>query len=240
MLYAPGEVREDSVLLDAVSAEVQVVDGRRRLLGLFQRHPAAPVSPSLPLWMQVVSAVVTWLGAISVILAVLTFRLSGPWIRLRGEVDAENQIRLIATNHGRIAGYIYLLGVGTPRRAGLRLRPNAAIPVKPEIVIPGFQATDLKAGEIKVWEATWPAGGVEADRRTLSSKVVKTRKVEPGSRAAWVYATVNGKLRTDGSPTPRTRSSPRRRGRVVDGRVEPSGAYGRLSRLCIPSSSPMT
>ena len=104
MLYAPGEVREDSVLLDAVSAEVQVVDGRRRLLGLFQRHPAAPVSPSLPLWMQVVSAVVTWLGAISVILAVLTFRLSGPWIRLRGEVDAENQIRLIATNHGRIAG----------------------------------------------------------------------------------------------------------------------------------------
>jgi hypothetical protein len=42
MLYAPGEVREDSVLLDAVSAELQVVGGRPRLLGLFKRHPACP------------------------------------------------------------------------------------------------------------------------------------------------------------------------------------------------------
>jgi hypothetical protein len=148
--------------------------------------------------MQVVSAVVTWLGAVSVIVAILTFRFSGPWIRLRGEVDAANTVRLIATNHGRIAGYIFLLGVGTPRRAGLRprLRPNAAVPVRPEIVIENFKPTDLKTGEIKVWEATWPADGVEADRRTLSSKVVRTRRVSPGSRAVRVYATVNGKLRT--------------------------------------------
>jgi hypothetical protein len=146
--------------------------------------------------MQVVSAVVTWLGAVSVVVAILTFRFSGPWIRLRGQVDAANRVRLIATNHGRIAGHIFLLGVGTPRRAGLRLRPNEAAPVQPEIVIENFTPTDLKTGEIKVWEATWPVDGVEADRRTLSSKVVKNRKVKPGSRAVRVYATVNGKLRT--------------------------------------------
>jgi hypothetical protein len=44
-----------------------------------------------------VSAVVTWLGAISVVVAVLTFRFSGPWIRLRGEVDAAHNVRLFAT-----------------------------------------------------------------------------------------------------------------------------------------------
>jgi hypothetical protein len=43
MLYAPGAVLEDSRLLDAVSAELQVVDGRRRLLGLFKRHPSCPI-----------------------------------------------------------------------------------------------------------------------------------------------------------------------------------------------------
>jgi hypothetical protein len=43
MLYAPGAVRGDSVLLDVVSAELQVsADGRRRLLGLFKRHPSCP------------------------------------------------------------------------------------------------------------------------------------------------------------------------------------------------------
>jgi hypothetical protein len=43
MLYAPGVVLEDSRILDAVSAELQVVDGRRRLLGLFKRHPSCPI-----------------------------------------------------------------------------------------------------------------------------------------------------------------------------------------------------
>jgi hypothetical protein len=43
MLYAPGEFREDSVILEPVSAELQVAaDGRRRLLGLFKRHPSCP------------------------------------------------------------------------------------------------------------------------------------------------------------------------------------------------------
>jgi hypothetical protein len=146
--------------------------------------------------MQVVSAVVTWLGAISVVVAVLTFRFSGPWIRLRGEVDAADNVRLIATNHGRIAGYISLLGIGTPRRDGLRVRPNAADHVDPEIPIEGSQATELNAGEMKVWRATWPTGGVEVDRRIRSSKVTRTRKVEPGSRSVRVYATVNGRFRT--------------------------------------------
>ena len=152
-------------------------------------------SSSLPLWMQVVSAVVTWLGAVSVVVAVLTFRFSGPWIRLRGEVDSADNVRLIATNQGRIAGYISLLGIGTPRRDGLRVRPNTAVHVEPEIPIEGFQATELKVGEMKVWKATWPTDGVEAERRT-NSRVTRPRKVEPGSRDVRVYATVNGKLRT--------------------------------------------
>jgi hypothetical protein len=154
------------------------------------------VTSSLPLWMQVVSAVVTWLGAISVVVAVLTFRFAGPWIRLRGEVDAARNVRVIATNHGRIAGYISLLGIGTPRRDGLRPRPNSAIAVDPEIVIEEFTPTDLKVGELRVWKATWPEGGVEADRRRLSSRVARTRRVRPGSRAVRVYGTINGKFRT--------------------------------------------
>ena len=43
MLYAPGAVREDSRLLDAVSAELQVVAGRPRLSGLFKLHPSCPI-----------------------------------------------------------------------------------------------------------------------------------------------------------------------------------------------------
>jgi hypothetical protein len=42
MLYAPGELRGDTVILDPVSAELQVLGRRRRLRGLFKRHPACP------------------------------------------------------------------------------------------------------------------------------------------------------------------------------------------------------
>jgi hypothetical protein len=42
MLYAPGELRGDSVILDVVSGELQVLGRRRRLSGLFKRHPACP------------------------------------------------------------------------------------------------------------------------------------------------------------------------------------------------------
>jgi hypothetical protein len=146
--------------------------------------------------MEVVSAVVTWLGALSVVAAVLTFRFGGPVIRLRGEVDANRNVRLIAINHGRIAGYISRLGIGTPRRRRLRLRRSYAASVEPAIVISGFTATELRVGELKVWTTTWPSDGVRAERRTLSSEVVKTRRVDPGSRSVRVYGTVNGKFRT--------------------------------------------
>jgi hypothetical protein len=63
-------------------------------------------------------------------------------------------------------------------------------------VIEKFEATELKVGELRMWKATWPSDGVQVERRTLSSKVVKTRSVAPGSRAVRVYATVNGKFRT--------------------------------------------
>jgi hypothetical protein len=128
--------------------------------------------------------------------AVLTFRFSGPWIRLRGEVDAAHNVRLFATNHGRIAGYSSLLGIGTPCRRRLRLRRSYAVPLEPEIVIERFEATELKVSELRIWKASWPSDRVQAERRTLSSKVVKTRSVAPGSRAVRVYATVNGKFRT--------------------------------------------
>ena len=126
----------------------------------------------------------------------LTFRFSGPWIRLRGEVDAAGNVRLIATNHGRIAGYISLLGVGTPCRDRRRLRRDSAFPVEPEIQIEGFAPAELKVGQMKVWRAAWPEGGAKAGPRTRSSKVARTRRVDPGSRAVRVYATVNGRFRT--------------------------------------------
>jgi hypothetical protein len=33
------------VILDAVSGELQILGGRRRLSGLFKRHPACPPGP---------------------------------------------------------------------------------------------------------------------------------------------------------------------------------------------------
>lgn len=149
---------------------------------------------SLPFWMQVVSAAVTWLGAITVIFAVLTFRFAGAWIRLRGAIDEARQIRLKVTNHGRATGEVISLGLGTRHRRFFRR--SYYMPLEPNIILDDFQPITLEAGAMRTWDALWPEAEVRAERRGLSHAISKTRKVLPGSHRVRVYGIVNGRLRS--------------------------------------------
>jgi hypothetical protein len=149
---------------------------------------------SIPLWMQVVSAVVTWLGAITVIFAVLTFRFAGAWIQLRGAIDDDRQIRLRATNRGRAAGEVSSLGLGTRHRRVFAR--SSYSPLEPDITVDDFKPITLEAGTMKAWNAIWPKGEVHVEKRALSRTISKTRKVLPGSHCVRLYGIVNGKLRS--------------------------------------------
>jgi hypothetical protein len=144
--------------------------------------------------MQYVSAVVTWLGAISITVAVLAFWFAGAWIRVRGEVDDARQIRLVVTNRGRADGEATWLGVGTPSRRWPRRGLVGFHPVEPEIVVSGFEPTVVPAGAMRVWTATWPPEDVYA-KRLVARGVIEDVEVRRGSRLVRVGALANGKWR---------------------------------------------